>query len=108
MNGHIEGEVFRIIATGFAAFVVGTWLAVAWWQLRSGAWKHIERHEAMLGAALLSFIIGYTAIQVEAVWLNQKAVLLWGNLAFPVGMTFMLFWLLQLIVVHSKKSKTDR
>lgn len=96
-GGHVPGEAFRLVSIGFAAFVAGVWLGVSWWQMKTGLWRQLERHDALLGAALLTFVLGFTAIQIEAVWYNPRAVLLWGNLLFPVGLALMLAWLMQLV-----------
>lgn len=95
--GHTPGYTFRLLSLGFAAFVLGVGGGIAVAYFRGRFPRRLPQREWLLIAAVLIFVAGYVGIQIEAVFLNPHAVLLWGNLAFPLGLAMTLFWEIVLI-----------
>lgn len=96
-SGHTAGYAFRLLSLGFAAFVLGVGGGMAIAYAKGRFPRRLPQREWLLIASVLIFVAGYVAIQIEAIFLNPDAVLLWGNVAFPLGLAMALFWEIVLI-----------
>ena len=94
---HTPGYAFRLLSLGLAAFVLGVGGGIIVAYMRGKFPRRLPQREWLLVAAVLILTAGFVAIQIEAVFLNPHAVLLWGNFAFPLGLGLTLFWEITLI-----------